>query len=114
MPAKTRVNLKAQEVYAPPDVRIPRRLGGGVLKERVVRELPSKRVIQYALAYINPQIFSGDNGRVLGYDNAHGFSHRHFMGVMTLEPFPGYEALYDRFEAEWQSLAMKHVNGSMK
>ncbi len=33
---------------------------------------------------------------------------------MTLEPFPGYEALYDRFEAEWQSLAMKHVNGSMK
>ncbi len=75
MPAKTRVNLEAQEVYAPPDVRIPRRLGGGVLKERVVRELPSKRVIQYALAYINPQIFSGDNGRVLGYDNAHGFSH---------------------------------------
>ena len=29
-----------------------RRLGGGVLKERVIRELPSKRVIHYALAYI--------------------------------------------------------------
>lgn len=101
-----------QEIYAPGDVRIPRRLGGGVLKERVVREMPSGRVVQYALAYINPLIFSGDNGRVLGYDNAHGFSHRHFMGEVTAEPFPGYEALYERFEAEWQQLAIEFVNGS--
>ena len=36
---------KTQEIYAPKDVAIPARLGGGVLKERVVRELPSKRVI---------------------------------------------------------------------
>jgi hypothetical protein len=54
-----------------------------------------------SLAYINPRIFSDDNGRVLGYDNSHSFSHRHFMGKMTPEPFPGYEALYDRFDAEW-------------
>ncbi|MGE0329163.1 MAG: DUF6516 family protein [Ramlibacter sp.] len=87
----------SQEIYAPADVQIPRRLGGGVLKERVVREIPSGKVIQYALAYINPLIFSGDNGRVLGYDNAHGFSHRHFKGDVTAEPFPGYEALYERF-----------------
>ena len=81
---------KIQEIYAPKDVTIPTRLGGGVLKERVIRELQSKKVISYALAYINPLIFSGDNGRVLGYDNAHGFSHKHFMGEMTREPFPGY------------------------
>ena len=99
-----------QEVYAPADVRIPRRLGGGVLKERVVRELPSKRVIQYALAYINPRIFSGDNGRVLGYDNAHGFSHKHLMGEISREDFPGYEALYDRFDGEWKAIAMAWVN----
>lgn len=30
------------------------------------------RVTRYSLAYIDPMIFSGDNGRVLGYDNAHG------------------------------------------
>lgn len=102
---------KTQEIYAPKDVAIPTRLGGGVLKERVIRELPSKKVISYALAYINPLIFSGDNGRVLGYDNSHGYSHRHYMGVITPEPFTSYVALYDRFEQEWQALAIKFVNG---
>jgi hypothetical protein len=102
---------KTQEIYAPKDVAIPARLGGGVLKERVIRELPSKKVVSYALAYINPLIFSGDNGRVLGYDNSHGYSHRHYMGSITAEPFTGYEALYDRFEQEWQALAIKFVNG---
>ena len=102
---------KTQEIYAPKDVAIPARLGGGVLKDRVIRELPSKKVVSYALAYINPLIFSGDNGRVLGYDNSHGYSHRHYMGSITAEPFTGYEALYDRFEQEWQALAIKFVNG---
>ena len=44
---------RKQEIYAPVDVKIPSRLGGGVLKERVIRELPSKKVVSYALAYIN-------------------------------------------------------------
>jgi hypothetical protein len=83
-----------------------------MLKERVIREMPSGKVVQYALAYINPQIFSGDNGRVLGYDNSHGFSHKHLMGEMSSEAFPGYESLYDRFEAEWQEIAIEFVNGS--
>lgn len=94
---------KTQEIYAPKDVAIPARLGGGVLKERVIRELPSKKVISYALAYINPLIFSGDN--------SHGYSHRHYMGVITPEPFTSYEELYDRFEREWQTIAVKFVNG---
>lgn len=102
---------KTQEIYAPRDVAIPARLGGGVLKERVIRELPSKKVVSYALAYINPLIFSGDNGRVLGYDNSHGYSHRHYMGSITPESFTSYEELYDRFEQEWQALAIKFVNG---
>ena len=75
---------KKQEIYAPADVKIPSRLGGGVLKERVIRDLPSKKVVGYALAYINPLIFSGDNGRVLGYgqqprlraSTLHGFHRR--------------------------------------
>ncbi|MBQ1763437.1 MAG: hypothetical protein IIZ92_11115 [Aquincola sp.] len=104
---------RIQEIYAPKDVAIPARLGGGVLKERVIRELPSKKVVSYALAYINPKIFSGDNGRVLGYDNSHGYSHRHYMGTVTPEPFNGYEALYDRFQQEWQALAIRFVNGEV-
>ena len=102
---------KTQEIYAPKDVRIPAKLGGGLLKERVIRELPSKKVISYALAYINQNIFSGDNGRVLGYDNSHGYSHRHYFGVVTPELFTSYEALYERFEHEWQAIAIKYVNG---
>lgn len=110
MPFKT---PGTQEVYAPKDVKIPARLGGGVLKERVVREWPSRKVVLYALAYINPLVHSGDNGRVLGYDNRHGYSHRHFMGTVTPEPFTTYEALYERFQQEWQLIAMQFVNGEM-
>lgn len=104
---------KQQEIYAPRDVQIPARLGGGVLKERVIRELPSRKVTSYALAYINSQIHPGDNGRVLGYDNSHGYSHRHYMGRVMADAFPGYEALYDRFEREWREIAIKFVNGEM-
>lgn len=73
--------------------------------------MQSKKVVSYALAYINPRIFSGDNGRVLGYDNSRGHSHRHYMGTVTPEPFTSYVALYDRFEQEWQTIAVKFVNG---
>jgi hypothetical protein len=83
------------------------------LKERVIRELPSKKVISYALAYMNPMIYSGDNGRVLGYDNSHGFSHRHCLGTVTAEAFPSSEALYERFESEWRDIAIRFVNGEM-
>jgi len=102
---------RKQEIYAPADVQIPSRLGGGVLKERVIRDLPSKQVISYALAYINPLIFSGDNGRVLGYDNSHAYSHRHYMGSIVADPFTSYEALYEKFEREWQEIAIRFVNG---
>jgi CHASE1-domain containing sensor protein len=108
------VNMKRpqrQEIYAPADVKIPSRLGGGVLKERVIRELPSKKVVNYALAYINPLIFGGDNGRVLGYDNSHHYAHRHYMGAITADPFTSYDELYERFEREWQEIAIKFVNG---
>lgn len=87
-----------------------RSLGGGVLKELVVREVPSGKVIEYALAYINHDMFSQDNGRVLGYDNSHGFSHKHYFGQITREKFTSYEELYDRFQEEWMALALAHVN----
>jgi len=98
------------ERYAPPDVKIKSKLGGGVLKELVVRELPSRKVIHYALAYINPSIYAGDNGRVLGYDNSHDYSHKHYYGTVTPAPFDSYEELYERFQLEWMDIALRHVN----
>jgi hypothetical protein len=56
-------------------------------------------------------IFSGDNGRVLGYDNSHDYSHRHYLGRVTADLFTNYEDLYEKFEREWQSIAIKFVNG---
>lgn len=110
MPVNMKPPIK-QEICTPADVKIPVWLGGGTLKERVIRELPSKKVISYALAYINPLIFSGDNGRVLGYDNSHDYAHRHFMGTIVPDPFTSYEELYERFEREWQEIAIRFVNG---
>lgn len=84
------------------------------MTERVIRELPSRKVVRYALAYINPLIWSSDNGRVLGYDNSHDYCHRHYMGSSVPDSFTSYEELYERFEREWQEIAVKFVNGALK
>lgn len=97
--------------HAPEDVAIPKRLGGGKLKEMVEQEMPSGKVLHYSLAYINPGIFGDDSGRVLGYDNAHGFLHKHYMGQVTRDPFITWEHLRTKFEAEWREIATKFVNG---
>lgn len=56
---------------------------------------------------------AGDNGRVLGYDNSHGFSHRHYMGLVTEFVFTTYEELYEQFEMEWREIAIRFVNGEL-
>ncbi len=61
-------------------------------------------VVRYNLAFVNFHLFSGDNGRVLGYDTAHGQAHRHFGGtVEVIEPAP-YREIHDRFIAEVDKL----------
>ena len=65
-------------------------------------------VTRYSLAYIDPSVSSLDNGRVLGYDNAHGKHHRHFMGKETQVEFSGFEKLVSRFENEVRQLRRKH------
>lgn len=53
---------------------------------------------------INPLIYAGDNGRVLGYDSAHGTHHRHYKGRTMAVVFGGFEKLEARFQAEWTAL----------
>ena len=79
---------------------IPPKRGGGLLKiEAWVDE--KGEIVKYSMAYINHLIFSGDNGRVLGYDNAHNFHHKHYFGeISELTDFTGYQNLVDRFEKE--------------
>jgi hypothetical protein len=49
-------------------------------------------------------IYDGDNGRVLGYDNAHGYHHRHYMGRVEPFEFESYTSVLDKFQEEWQDL----------
>ncbi len=41
-------------------------------------------VLNYGLAYIDFSFYTGDNGRVLGYDNGHKVHERHFMAGRKL------------------------------
>lgn len=68
-------------------------------------------VTRYNLAYVNPLLTTRDNGRVLGYDNAHGEHHRHYLGKTEPADIRSYEDAYRRFQTEWQTLA-KRLNRS--
>jgi len=74
--------------------------GGGIIKIEAWENEQGK-VAKYSLAYINHMIFSGDNGRVLGYDNAHNFHHKHYFGELSeVDDFTSYQDLVERFERE--------------
>jgi len=74
--------------------------GNGVLRREVWVD-ESGRVVRYNLAYINHTICQSDNGRVVGFDNAHGFHHRHFMGEVEPVGFVSFEDIEARFQADW-------------
>lgn len=84
--------------------------GGGLLSYEVWGHVDKGRTVvtRYNLAYINPAIYSRDNGRVLGFDNAHGYHHRHFMGAVQAVEFTSYEATLERFQQEWAELIQSH------
>jgi hypothetical protein len=89
--------------------------GGGLLSYEVrgYRESGKTVVTRYNLAYINHEMFQRDNGRVLGFDNAHGYHHRHYMGVVEPFAFVSYEATLDRFQQEWME-SIKRLRGKKK
>jgi len=61
-------------------------------------------VIRYNLAYINHTLHKGDNGRVVGYDNQHGYHHRHYFGEVTAVDFVSFEETEDIFAEDWTAL----------
>ena len=75
---------------------------GALLKEQVWFE--GGKVVAYNLAYINLKRCSRDNGRVLGFDNSHGYYHRHFMGKVEAIEFTTYGDLLERFIREVHEL----------
>jgi hypothetical protein len=86
--------------------RLSRKHGNGVLRREIWVDRHGK-VVRYNLAYINHEIFQADNGRVLGYDNAHGYHHRHFKGKVESFEFVSFEDVETRFEADWLAFRRK-------
>lgn len=64
-------------------------------------------IVEYGLAYIDFSLYAGDNGRVLGYDNAHGYHERHFMGNAEPIAFTTYAEQFERFISEVRQLRRK-------
>ena len=73
--------------------------GRGLIREEVWQDADSE-IARYNLAFINHFMMRGDNGRVLGYDNGHGFHHRHFKGAIEPMEYVDYPGLRERFIRE--------------
>lgn len=58
------------------------------------------KMVKYNMALIHHLICQSDNGRVLGYDNAHGYHERHFMNQASPTPFVSFEQTTATFLAD--------------
>ena len=83
---------------------LPSRRGNGQLRREVWVDGATGKVTRYNLAYINHNICGLDNGRVVGYDNAHGHHHRHFKGAVEPIDFISFEDIEARFQRDWLAL----------
>ena len=83
--------------------RVRCRSGMGIIREEVWMGQDG-RIEKYNLAFINHRLCHKDNGRVLGYDNAHGEHERHFKGAVGRYEFTSYEALVELFIEEVRAL----------
>ena len=82
---------------------IARKRGNGQLMREVWVD-GQGRVSRYNLAYINHALYAGDNGRVVGYDNQHGYHHRHYFGQVEPVRFTSFEDTEEQFQADWIAL----------
>jgi hypothetical protein len=80
--------------------QLPVKEGNGIFKYSASVDQKG-RLARYSLAYINPNLSRTDNGRVLGFDNSHGYHHRHYMGQEENVDFISYD------EIEWRILHEK-------
>jgi hypothetical protein len=106
--SKQNIKKALDEVF-----KISNKKGNGIL--RYTAEINEKGELgRYSLVYINPNICNVDNGRVLGYDNDHGYHHRHYMGKIEHVNFKSFNAIKIRFESEWRELHDRYQKGKEK
>ena len=66
------------------------------------------KLLRYSLVLIDTHLPGTDHGRVMGYDNAHGYHHRHYLGIVEPVEFKSYEDILYRFEAEYRQYLDEH------
>ena len=84
--------------------KISDKRGNGTLRREIWVDEKTGKVTKYNLTYINRLIYAGDNGRVVGYDNAHDGHHRHLLGDVKPIEFTSFEDIENRFERDWLAL----------
>ena len=78
---------------------VPSTLGGGIIKFEAWEYKGD--VVKYNMVYMNQNIYPHDNGRVVGYDNAHNFHHKHYLGkIMELDDFTSYQDQVRKFRED--------------
>lgn len=98
--------IKSERLLVDEVLTLHKSKGNGILKRRVWVD-EDDEVTRYGLAYINHHIYTGDNGKVLGYDNAHNYHHRHHMGVTEPVNFKNFEDIESRFQQEFEVIHEK-------
>ncbi|AAM86013.1 transcriptional regulator [Yersinia pestis] len=83
--------------------KIANRRGNGQLRREIWAN-SCGIITRYNLAYINHHLSKGDNGRVIGYDNAHGLHHRHYLGGVEAIDFVSFEHIESCFQKDWTAL----------
>lgn len=85
---------------------IHKKKGNGIIRRQIWANAKGE-ITRYGLAYINHRLFHGDNGCVLGFDNAHGYHHKHYMGDIEPVYFKNFEDIERQFEQEFEVLHEK-------
>ena len=78
----------------------PKGRQGGVAVRVQTDHSRGGRLLRYSLTLIDTHRTGIDDGRVIGYDNAHGHHHRHCFGEVEPIELESYESIEKRFEAE--------------
>ncbi len=77
--------------------------GDGLIREERWED-EDGNTVRYNLAFINFHLFPRGNGRVLGYDTAHGRVHRHFAGKVEAIASAPFQVISARFIAQVDDL----------
>jgi len=103
MKKNTKKSIIKERLLVDESIGIHKKKGNGIIRRQIWTN-NNNEVTRYSLAYINRHLFHGDNGRVLGYDNAHGHHHKHYMGKIESVIFNTFHELENQFQQEFEVL----------